>query len=98
MNRVEIVNLGGRARHIETDGATAIDAWLDEARRRLNGDPDRDEILNDFEQAIGEKCDAVLTGDREVVTAEEVATILESLGTIEPSPSYAAGPAFEAGA
>jgi len=33
-----------------------------------------------------------------VVTAEEVATILESLGTIEPSPSYAAGPAFEAGA
>ncbi|MGE3855347.1 MAG: PspC domain-containing protein [Dehalococcoidia bacterium] len=85
MNRVEIVNLGGRARHIESAGAAAIDAWLEDARRRLNGDPDRDDLLLDFEQAIGEKCDAQLVGGRDVVTTEEVATILESLGTIEPS-------------
>jgi len=85
MNRVEIVNLGGRARHIESGGAAAIDAWLEDARRRLNGDPDRDDLLLDFEQAIGEKCDALLVGGRDVVTTEEATAILESLGTIEPS-------------
>ena len=84
MKRVEIVNLGGRARHIEREGAAAIDAWLETARLRLNGDPDRDELLLDFEHAIGEKCDA-RGADGDVVTTEEVAVILESLGTIEPS-------------
>ena len=85
MKRVEIVNLGGRARHIESEGAAAIDAWLETARVRLNGDPDRDDLLLDFEHAIGEKCDACAAGEGDVVTTEEVATILESLGTIEPS-------------
>jgi phage shock protein PspC (stress-responsive transcriptional regulator) len=85
MNRVEIVNLGGRAHHIESAGATAIDAWLEAARVSLNGDPDRDDLLQDFERAIGEKCDALLIDGRDVVTTEEIAAILDSLGTIEPS-------------
>lgn len=85
MNRVEIVNLGGRAHHIESDGATAIDAWLETARVQLNGDPDRDDLLVDFERAIGEKCDAFLADGHDVITSAEVARILDSLGTIEPS-------------
>jgi len=96
MKRVEIVNLGGRARHIESDGAAAIDAWLSTARARLNGDPDRDDLLLDFEHAIGEKCDARIDDPRDVVTSDEVAAILESLGTIEPSSD--GGEPFEAGA
>lgn len=85
MNRVEIVNLGGRTYQIETAGAAAIDAWLASAARSLNGDPDRDDLLLDFERAIGEKCEAGAVGGRNVVTTEQVAAILESLGTIEPS-------------
>ena len=42
-------------------------------------------MLLDFERAIGEKCDAGIGDGRDVVTAEQVAAILESLGTIEPS-------------
>ncbi len=91
MNRVEIVNLGGQAHHIERDGAAAIDAWLEAAKVSLNGDPDLDDLLLDFERAIGEKCAALLTGDRDVVTSAEVAEILESLGTIEPSDSAITG-------
>lgn len=85
MNRVEIVNLGGRAHHIESAGAAAIDAWLEAAKVSLNGDPDRDDLLLDFEHAIGEKCAALRASERDVVTASEVSKILESLGTIEPS-------------
>ena len=85
MRRVEIVNLGGRAHHVESDGVAAIDAWLDIARMRLNGDPDRDDLLLDFERAIGEKCDARVATGSDVVTNEDISSILESLGTIEPS-------------
>lgn len=85
MNRVEIVNLAGRARHIESGGTAAIDAWLETARVRLDGDPDRDDLLLDFQHAIGEKCDALASEGHEVITSEQVARILESLGTIEPS-------------
>lgn len=85
MKRVEIVNLGGRSHQIETEGATAIDTWLADAARRLQGDPDRDDLLLDFERAIGEKCEAQTQDERGVVTADQVAVILESLGTIESS-------------
>ena len=85
MRRVEIVNLGGRAHSVESDGAAAIDAWLDTAKMRLNGDPDRDDLLLDFERAIGEKCHARRAAGSDVVTTEDISAILESLGTIEPS-------------
>jgi phage shock protein PspC (stress-responsive transcriptional regulator) len=84
MNRVESVNLAGRTHHIERAGAEAIDAWLEAARQSLSGDPDREDLLLDFQRAIGEKCDASLTAGRDVVTTDEVTQILESLGTIEP--------------
>ena len=53
MNRVEIVNLAGRAYHIERGGAEALDAWLARARESLSNDPDRDDLLLDFEQSGG---------------------------------------------
>ena len=91
MRRVEIVNLGWRAYSVESEGVAAIDAWLDTARMRLNGDPDRDDLLLDFEWAIGEKCDARVAPGNDVVTNEDISSILESLGTIEPSGDDTAG-------
>lgn len=85
MRRVEIVNLGGRVHSVESDGAAAIEAWLDTAKMRLNGDPDRDDLLLDFKRAIGEKCHARLAAGSDVVTTDDISAILESLGTIEPS-------------
>ena len=54
MNRVTIINLAGRALYVENDGVEAIDRWMEAARATLQGDPDRDELLADFEQAIAE--------------------------------------------
>jgi hypothetical protein len=53
MNRVTIVNLAGRAWHVEEAGAQALDAWFADARARLASDPDLDEVMLDFERAIG---------------------------------------------
>jgi phage shock protein PspC (stress-responsive transcriptional regulator) len=80
---VSIVNLTGRAFHVEDDGVAALDAWLADARRRLEPDPDREELLADFERAIADKCDVHVGADRDVVTAEQVRSVLDSLGTVE---------------
>jgi phage shock protein PspC (stress-responsive transcriptional regulator) len=85
MNRVSIVNLAGRAYHVEEAGVTAITVWQETARQRLAGDPDRDELLLDFERAIADRCEELVTRDRDVVTTRHVATILAALGAVEPA-------------
>lgn len=85
MNRVSIVNLAGRAIHVEQDGADAIDAWLTDAGARLASDPDRDELLADFERAIADKCEALAPDVRDVVSAADAAALLAALGTVEPA-------------
>jgi phage shock protein PspC (stress-responsive transcriptional regulator) len=85
MNRVTIVNLAGRAWHVDSVGADALDAWLQAARERLADDPDRDEVLLDFERAIADRCAQVAPEARDVVSAEQVQSILDALGPVEPA-------------
>ncbi|MCH7698213.1 MAG: PspC domain-containing protein [Chloroflexi bacterium] len=85
MNRVTLINLAGRALYVEDDGAEAIDRWMEAARATLEGDPDRDELLADFEQAIGDRCSARTTGETDVVTTPVVEEILSALGPVEPA-------------
>ena len=67
MNKVVTVNLAGTAYQIEDAGYEALHAYLETARQRLNGNPDRDEILSDIERAIGEKFAARLSAHKNVV-------------------------------
>ncbi len=85
MNRVTLINLAGRAVYVEEDGAEAIDRWMDAARATLEGDPDRDELLADFEQVIADRCAAQTASDTDVVTTPAVEEILSALGPVEPA-------------
>ena len=85
MNRVTIVNLAGRAWHVEESGADALAGWLDDAGTRLAADPDRDELLLDFERAIADRLRTLAPGDRDVVTESQVADVLTALGPVEPA-------------
>jgi phage shock protein PspC (stress-responsive transcriptional regulator) len=85
MNRVTIVNLAGRAWHVEEAGVSSLDAWLDVARVRLASDPDRDELMLDFERAIADRFAHLAPSDRDVVTAAHVDEVLAALGTVEPA-------------
>ena len=60
MNKVITINLGGTAYQLEEGGYDALRAYLETATARLQGNPDRDEILSDIEQAIAEKFRALL--------------------------------------
>jgi hypothetical protein len=52
MNKVITINLGGTAYQLEEGGYDALRAYLEAAAARLQGNPDREEILSDIEGAI----------------------------------------------
>lgn len=85
MNKVTIVNLAGSAWNVEEDGVTRLSAWLGEARAQLHLDPDRDEIMLDFERAIADRFLDRAPNPRDVITTEYVIDVLTVLGKVEAS-------------
>jgi phage shock protein PspC (stress-responsive transcriptional regulator) len=85
MRKVITINLNGCAYQVDEPGYLALSQYLDRAARQLAGNPDAAEIITDLEQAIGDKCDTFLGAHKNVVTAEEVETILHEMGPVEPA-------------
>ncbi len=83
MNKVTTINLGGAAFQLEESGYDALRAYLESGAARLQGNPDREEILSDIERAIADKFRALLAGHKNVVEASEVASVLGAMGPIE---------------
>jgi phage shock protein PspC (stress-responsive transcriptional regulator) len=95
MNKVITINLNGNAYQLEEVGFDALRAYLDSAGRRLEGNPDRDEIIADIEQAIADKFRNLLGAAKTVIVAKEVADIIAEMGPVEDasgSPRPEAGP------
>jgi phage shock protein PspC (stress-responsive transcriptional regulator) len=90
MNKVITINLGGTAYQLEEGGYDALRAYLETATARLQGNPDRDEIISDIERAIAEKFRALLGSYKTVVVTKEVAAVLAELGPIEADEGKAA--------
>ena len=89
-----MINLDGTAYQLEDGGYDALRAYLETATTRLQGNPDREEILSDIERAIAEKFRALLGSHKTVVVTKEVAAVLVEMGPIEADP----GEASETGA
>lgn len=85
MNKVTTINLSGNAYQLEEAGYEQLKKYLDTARRNLQEDPDRDEILADFERAIAEKCNGFLHAKKTVISESEVRTIIDDMGPVEVS-------------
>ena len=83
MNKVVTIHLRGTAFQLEEAGYEALRAYLDGAARRLEHNPDKDEIIADIEQSIADKCRAVLGSFKNVVVAPEVGQILAEMGPVE---------------
>jgi phage shock protein PspC (stress-responsive transcriptional regulator) len=83
MNRVTIINLNGNAYQLEESGYEALRSYLDNAARRLEGNPDKAEIMADIEQAIADKFQAVLGTNKNVVMTKEVETVLAAMGPVQ---------------
>ncbi len=89
MNKVIIINLGGKAYHLEESGYTKLQNYLENAGVELSDNPDKEEIITDLEHAIGEKCQKFLSTHKTVVTEQEVDQVLAEMGPVEATPSSA---------
>lgn len=83
MNKVVNVNLGGNAYQLEEKAYEKLQKYLDGARAKLADDPDKDEILADFERTIAEKCDGYLQKRKTVVSETEIKKIIKEMGPVE---------------
>src|ERR1700722_11581278 len=83
MNKVTTINLNGRAYQLEERGFDALRKYLETAAAKLNGNPDKDEIMADFEQAIADKCDEKLHGHKNVISEKEIEEIIAAMGPVD---------------
>lgn len=85
MNKVVSINLNGRAYQLEEQAYDALRRYLEQAEAHLKGNPDRDEIMADFEQAVADKCDQFLKKNKTVVTEKEAGRIIAEMGPVSLS-------------
>lgn len=97
MERVVTINLNGNSFQLEEPAYDALRAYMERARAALAANPDQAEIIRDLEQAIADKCGGYLSASKSVVTASEMAKILEEMGPVEGSENDEA-PREESGA
>lgn len=83
MNKVTTINLSGRAFQVEEQAYEKLQKYLESARRKLADDPDQQEVMQDFEQALADKCEELLSKHKNVVTAAEVKKIIAAMGPVE---------------
>ncbi len=98
MQKVVTISLNGIAYQLEEPGYNLLRAYLERAESRLQDSPDRSEVMADLEQAVGEKCRAVLGPHKTVVNSAEVDRIIMEMGPVESADEKAAGAAADGSA
>lgn len=83
MQTVITINLNGNAYQLDESAFGILRAYLDRAERRLKDNPDRAEILADFEQAIADKCRKYIGPQKSVVVAAEMEHIVAEMGPVD---------------
>jgi phage shock protein PspC (stress-responsive transcriptional regulator) len=98
MKRVITASLNRNAFQFEDDAYARLEGWLADASARLQGDPDRAEILADLEQSVADKCTRRLPTGRTVITLDELVPALQEIGHVEAVDSASSATAVAAGA
>lgn len=80
------VGLSGHATTflLDEDGYGSLRSYFERARSKLGSDPDREEILRDLEQSIGEKFVVLSPSGGRVIAGNEVDAVLGQVGTVDP--------------
>lgn len=83
MERVVTINLNGNPYQLEEPAYDALRAYIARAETALADNPDKAEIIRDLEQAIADKCGNYLAASKTVISAAEMARILDEMGPVE---------------
>jgi len=94
MQRISVtVTLNRSTLQFDEAGFQRLEQYLADARRTLEGNPDRDEILTDLEQAVADQCTRRLAVGSTTVTLAELAPALEEIGPVQAPGATASTPA-----
>jgi phage shock protein PspC (stress-responsive transcriptional regulator) len=91
MRRVTTISLNGNAFQLEEDASAALARYLDAAAQALAGNPDREEIHSDLEQAIADKCGRFLGPHKSVLRLAELQQVIDEMGPVDTGSSGDAG-------
>ncbi len=83
MKRVVSISLAGRSYKVEEAAYSQLQDYLEGAEKRLKNNPDKEDILNDIEQSIADKCTASLRTGQNVISAVAVSQALEKVGPVD---------------
>jgi Putative stress-responsive transcriptional regulator len=76
------INISGIIFHIEEDGYETLRKYLDSVNRYFSTFEDSSEILSDIESRIAEIFLAKLNEGKQVITAEDVSSLIATMGNV----------------
>jgi phage shock protein PspC (stress-responsive transcriptional regulator) len=83
MKRVVTVDLNGMSFNFDEDAYEGLRAYLRRAESQLATDPGRAEVIADLERSIAEKCHAFVQPTKNVISADELRSVLAQIGTVD---------------
>ena len=83
MRKTLNINLGGLAFIIDENDFELLHNYLETLKRRFSNETERDEIMNDIEARIAEMLNQKLAGRKEVVSVEDVQSVMNIMGKPE---------------
>ena len=83
MNKTISVNISGQNFLIEESAHFMLQNYLDEIRKHCGHNTDVKEVMDDIESGIAEKLKSLITQYKEVITAEDIESLIKVMGTAE---------------
>lgn len=82
MKKTISINISGILFHIEEDGYATLKKYLESINRHFSHYEDNQEIISDIENRIAEIFLSNLKNNKQVITSENVSSLIEKMGTI----------------
>jgi phage shock protein PspC (stress-responsive transcriptional regulator) len=82
MKKTISINISGILFHIEEDGYASLKKYLETINRHFSHYQDNQEIISDIENRIAEIFLSNLKNNKQVITADNVNSLIEKMGTI----------------
>lgn len=82
MKKTISINISGILFHIEEDGYATLKKYLESINRHFSHYEDNQEIISDIENRIAEIFLSNLKNNKQVITSENVNSLIEKMGTI----------------
>ena len=94
MQRISVtVTLNRSTLQFDEAAFQRLEQYLADARRTLEGNPDRDEILADLEQAVADQCSRRRAAGATTVTLAELQPALDEIGPVQAPAATPSSPA-----